>query len=33
MKMEAMKICAPLGAAHLAPWEDDPSLLTWLKGL
>jgi site-specific recombinase XerD len=33
MKMEAMKIVAPLSSAHAAPWNDDPSLLSWLSSL
>jgi site-specific recombinase XerD len=33
MKMEAMKICAPSGTAHSAPWNNDPSLLSWLGSL
>lgn len=33
MKMEAMQICAPLSSNHSAPWNDDPSLLSWLSSL
>lgn len=33
MKMEALKICAPSSSAHSAPWNDDPSLLSWLSSL
>lgn len=33
MKMEAMKICAPLSTGHSVPWRDDPSLLAWLSSL
>ena len=33
MKLEALKICAPSSSAHSAPWNDDPSLLSWLGSL
>lgn len=33
MKIEAMKICAPQGSANFIPWNDDPSLMTWLSNL
>jgi site-specific recombinase XerD len=33
MKMDAMKICAPMGSATSAPWTDDPTLLSWLSSL
>ncbi len=33
MKVEALKICAPSSSAHSAPWNDDPSLLSWLGSL
>ena len=30
MTLEALKICAPSSSTHSAPWNDDPSLLSWL---
>jgi integrase/recombinase XerD len=33
MKTEAMTLCAPSGSASAAPWNDDPSLLSWLTSL
>lgn len=33
MKSEALKLCAPGGAAPEAPWRDDPTLLSWLTRL
>lgn len=35
MKIEAMKLCAPAGAAAAAeaPWREDPALLSWLTHL
>ena len=33
MKTEAMTLCAPSGSNRVAPWNDDPSLLSWLTSL
>jgi integrase/recombinase XerD len=33
MKTEAMALCSPPGSSKLTPWNDDPSLLTWLTSL
>ena len=33
MKTEAMTLCAPKRSGSAAPWNDDPSLMTWLTSL